>query len=76
MQIFNRLKPIIADIFDIEEDELTPKTDLFEELGADEYDMIEISMIIEEEFEKTVKLPKKGPLTMAKLAEKIEKSDN
>ena len=59
MQIFNRLKPIIADIFDVEEDELTPKTDLFEELGADEYDMIEISMIIEEEFEKTVKLPKK-----------------
>ncbi|MBE6896244.1 MAG: acyl carrier protein [Ruminococcaceae bacterium] len=73
MQIFERLKPILADIFDVDEDELTPKTDLFDDLGADEYDMIELSMIIEEEFEKTVKLPKKGQLNIAKLCMLIEK---
>ena len=73
MDILLRLKPILADIFDVDEEELTPKTDLFDDLGADEYDMIELSMIIEEEFEKTVKLPKKGQFNIAKLCMLIEK---
>lgn len=72
MQIFERLKPILADIFDVDEDELTPKTDLFNDLCADEYDMIELEMIIEEEFDATVKLPKKGSLNIAKLCALIE----
>ena len=72
MDTLLRLKPILADIFDVDEDEITPKTDLFDDLGGDEYDMIEIAMIIEEEFDVTLKLPKKGPFTVAKLCALIE----
>lgn len=67
------LKPVLADIFGVEEDEITPETDLFGDLGADEYDMTEISMIIEEEFGKTLKLPKKGVFSVASLAALAEK---
>lgn len=73
LEILERLKPVLADIFDVDESEITPSTELFGELGADEYDMIELAMIIEEEFEKSVKLPKKGPMTVAVLTEKIKK---
>ena len=35
--------------------------------------MIEIAMIIEEEFGVTPKLPKKGPFTVEKLTEAVDK---
>ena len=47
LQILNLLKPILADIFDVEESEITPAT-TFEELYADEYDITEIRFAIEE----------------------------
>ena len=70
--VYRVLKPALADIFGVEEDDILPETDLFSELYADEYDMVEISMIIEEEFGKKVKLPKKGPFTVEQLAMKVE----
>ena len=42
---------LLEEIFDVPASDITPETDLFEDLGADEFDMVEISMIIEEEFE-------------------------
>ena len=53
LQIFNLLKPILADIFDVEESEITPAT-TFEELYADEYDITEIRFAIEEELDLTL----------------------
>lgn len=53
LQILNLLKPILADIFDVEESEITPAT-TFEELYADEYDITEIRFAIEEELELTL----------------------
>ena len=50
LQILNLLKPILADIFDVEESEITPAT-TFEELYADEYDITEIRFAIEEELD-------------------------
>ncbi len=50
IQILNTLKPILADIFAVEEEEITPGTD-FAELDADELDMTEIFMTVEEEFD-------------------------
>ncbi|MBQ6052115.1 MAG: hypothetical protein IJL30_02375 [Clostridia bacterium] len=70
--VFNVLKPFLADIFTVDESEITPETDLFYDLFADEYDMIEIAMIIEEEFGVTPKLPKKGPFTVEKLTEAVQ----
>jgi acyl carrier protein len=71
--VFSVLKPALADIFDVDEDEITPDTDLFDDLFADEYDMVEIAMIIEEEFGVKVSLPKKGPFTVEQLTMKAEK---
>ncbi|MBQ2271945.1 MAG: hypothetical protein IIW31_04445 [Clostridia bacterium] len=53
LQILNLLKPILADIFDVEESEITPAT-TFEELYADEYDITEIRFAIEEELDLTL----------------------
>ena len=53
LQILNLLKPILADIFDVEESEITPAT-TFEELYADEYDITEIRFTIEEELDLTL----------------------
>lgn len=53
LQILNLLKPILADIFDVEESEITPAT-TFKELYADEYDITEIRFAIEEELDLTL----------------------
>ncbi len=51
--ILNILKPILADIFQVEEEDITPAV-TFEELGADELDLTEITMAVEEEFDVLV----------------------
>ena len=71
--VFSRLKPFLAEIFDVEESDILPDTDLFSDLCADEYDMLEIAMIIEEEFGKKPSLPKKGPYTVENLVAAAEK---
>ena len=51
IQILNTLKPILADIFAVEEGDITPATDFDGDLEADELDMTEIFMTVEEEFD-------------------------
>ncbi len=51
--ILNILKPILADIFQVEAEDITPAV-TFEELGADELDLTEITMAVEEEFDALV----------------------
>ncbi len=51
IQTLNVLKPILADIFAEEEENITPGTDFFADLDADEMDMTEIFMTVEEEFD-------------------------
>lgn len=49
--ILNILKTNLADVFSVEEENITPAADFSEDLGADELDMQEIIMIVEEEFD-------------------------
>ena len=49
--ILNILKTNLADVFSVEEEDITPAADFSEDLGADELDMQEIMMIVEEEFD-------------------------
>lgn len=51
IQILNTLKPILADIFAVEETDIAPGTDFYADLDADELDMTEIFMTVEEEFD-------------------------
>ena len=53
LEVLFKITQILEEIFDVSASDITPETDLFEDLGADEFDMVEISMIIEEEFDIT-----------------------
>lgn len=47
---FEKLKEILAQQLDIDEDIITPESLLIEDLGADSLDAIDIVMSIEDEF--------------------------
>ena len=51
---FETLQKIIAEVLDVEEDEITMDTRLLEDLGADSLDAVEIIMGIEDELGITV----------------------
>ena len=47
--VFEKLRAIICDYLEVDEDEVSPETS-FEDLGADEIDMVDIAMSIEDDF--------------------------
>ena len=48
--IFDKIKEILADQLDIEENAITPDSLLVEDFGADSLDAIDIVMSVEDEF--------------------------
>jgi len=50
-EILKRLKEIIMDRLDVEEDQIVPEASFVEDLGADSLDIVELIMGIEEEFD-------------------------
>ena len=48
--ILEKVKAILAEQFDVEEDKVTADTDLQEDLGADSLDVVDLLMSIEDEF--------------------------
>lgn len=51
LEVLFKITQLLEEIFDVPASDITPETDLYEDLGADEFDIVEISMIIEEEFD-------------------------
>ena len=51
LEILFKITQILEEIFDVPSSDITPETDLYEDLNADEFDVVEISMILEEEFD-------------------------
>ncbi len=49
-QIESRLKTIVAEQICVTEEEIKPESDLYDDLGADSLDVIELLMAAEEEF--------------------------
>lgn len=49
--VFEKIKAILAEQFDEEEDSITTDTSLTEDLGADSLDLADVLMAIEDEFE-------------------------
>lgn len=49
--VFEKVKAILAEQFDVEEDSITPETNIQEDLGADSLDVVDLIMSIEDEFE-------------------------
>lgn len=52
--VSEKVKAILAEQFDVEEDKITADTDLQEDLGADSLDVVDLLMSIEDEFEVEV----------------------
>ena len=50
-ELLSRLKEIIVDRLDVEEDQIVPEASFVEDLGADSLDIVELIMGIEEEFD-------------------------
>jgi acyl carrier protein len=50
-EVLARLKEIIVDRLDVEEDQILPEASFVEDLGADSLDIVELIMGIEEEFD-------------------------
>ena len=49
--VFDKLKEIIVDQLDVEEDEVTMDANIQEDLDADSLDMVDLVMSVEEEFD-------------------------
>ena len=49
--VFERLQKILAEQFEIDEDDITLNSDIVDDLGADRLDLVDLVMSIEDEFE-------------------------
>ena len=49
--VLGKVKAILSEQFDVEEDTITPDTSITEDLGADSLDVVDLLMSIEDEFE-------------------------
>ena len=49
--VFEKVKAILSEQFDVEEDSITAETTLADDLGADSLDVVDLLMAIEDEFE-------------------------
>ncbi len=49
--ILEKVKVILSEQFDVEEDKISPETNLVDDLGADSLDVVDLIMSLEDEFE-------------------------
>ena len=49
--VFEKVKAILSEQFDVEEDSITQDTSIADDLGADSVDLVELVMAMEEEFD-------------------------
>ena len=52
--VLDKVKSILAEQFDVDEDKITADTDLQEDLGAESLDVVDLLMSIEDEFDVEV----------------------
>ena len=49
--VFDKVKSIIVDQLDVDEDKVTPTASITDDLGADSLDVVDLVMSFEEEFD-------------------------
>ncbi len=49
--VFEKIKLILSNQFDVEEDAITMETNIMEDLGADSLDVVDMLMSLEDEFD-------------------------
>ena len=71
---FEKLKKIIAEVLNVDEEEITMETTFVEDLGADSLDVFQIIMGLEEEFD--IEIPNEEAEKIVTVGEAVEQIKN
>ena len=71
---FEKLKKIIAEVLNVDEDEITMDTTFVDDLGADSLDIFQIIMGIEEEFD--IEIPNEEAEKIVTVGDAVEQIKN
>ena len=71
---FEKLQKIIAEVLNVEEDEITMDTTFVDDLGADSLDVFQIIMGIEEEFD--IEIPTEEAEKIVSVGDAVEQIKN
>ena len=71
---FEKLQAIIAEVLNIDEDEITLDKTFVDDLGADSLDVFQIIMGIEEEFD--IEIPNEAAESISTVADAVEQIKN
>ena len=71
---FEKLKGIIADVLNVDEDEITMDTTFVDDLGADSLDVFQIIMGIEEAFD--IEIPTEEAEKIVSVGDAVEQIKN
>ncbi|HAF50537.1 MAG: Acyl carrier protein [Synergistales bacterium 54_24] len=69
-EVMKRLKEIVMDRLDVEEEQIKPEASFVEDLGADSLDIVELIMGIEEEFD--IEIPDEDAEKLTTVGEAFE----
>ena len=72
--VFDKLKTIIAEVLNVDPDEITMDTTFMDDLGADSLDVYQIIMGIEEEFD--IEVPAEEAENITTVEEAVELINN
>lgn len=71
---FEKIQNIIADVLNIDKEEITMNTTFIDDLGADSLDVLQIIMGIEEEFD--IEIPTEAAESIVTVADAVEQIKN
>ena len=72
--MFENVRNVLAQQFEIDPETITPDTNLLDDLGADSLDVVELIMSLEDEYGVTIPDDVAGELvTVGKISEYLEK---
>ncbi len=71
---FEKLKKVIAEVLNVDPDEITMETTFMDDLGADSLDVFQIIMGIEEEFDIEIPAEKAEKITTVEEAVELIKA--
>ena len=71
---FEKLKKIIAEVLNVDEEEITMETTFVDDLGADSLDVFQIIMGLEEEFD--IEIPNEEAEKIVTVADAVEQIKN
>ena len=71
---FEKLKGIIADVLNVDEEEITMDTTFTDDLGADSLDVYQIIMGLEEEFD--IEIPQEAAEHIVTVGDAVEQIKN